>query len=88
MAADVADHLYDLGEKEKARAIIADSTRMGSDPPATRARYATRLARFDLPAALAIAKELSVSQPYTGARTYECIALGLAAENPAEAEAC
>jgi hypothetical protein len=86
VAAEVAERLYDLGQEERARAIIADSTRMAKEAPGSRGRYATRLARFDLPAALAIAKELAVSQPYTGARAYESIALGLAAENPAEAE--
>ena len=60
--------------------------RLAKDIPLYRGRYAARLARVDLPAALAIAKELPVADRNYVYGAYWNISLRLAAENPAEAE--
>jgi len=81
--ADVAERLYELGEKNMAKTLFAESVLVKPDPSAgIRGRFAARLARFDLPAALAIAKERTDFGP----EIYWNIALRVAAENPAEAE--
>ncbi len=55
----MADRWYELGEKDKARTLFAASVRLRKDALGFRARlFPARLARVDLPAALAIAKEL------------------------------
>ena len=85
-AAEVAERLYELGEKDKAKALFAASVRLEKDNSLIRGWFAARLARFDLPAALAIARELPASGTISAVRVYWNIALRLAAENPAEAE--
>ncbi len=59
--AEVAERWYELGEKDKAKALFAESVRLRPDTPLRRGLFAARLAHVDLPAALAIAKELPVS---------------------------
>jgi Carboxypeptidase regulatory-like domain len=86
LTAHVAERWYELGEKNKARALIEQSVRMGKENVLYRARYAARLARFDLPSALAIAKELPVANRSYAHLAYWNIALRLADEKPAEAE--
>ena len=51
-----------------------------------RGRFAARLARVDLPSALAIAKEFPASGSYSASWVLRNIAFRLAADNPAEAE--
>lgn len=86
--AEVAERWHELGEGEKAKGLFAEGIRLGKDIPPRRALFAARLAHVDLPAALAIAKELKF--PGTGGwstnRVFWNIAQHLAAENPAEAE--
>jgi hypothetical protein len=85
--ADVAECIFELGEKDKAKALFAEARRMNPDPiPYIRGRFAARLARSDLPAALGVANEARGLQPRAMAVLYENIAFRLAAENPAEAE--
>jgi Carboxypeptidase regulatory-like domain len=84
--ADVAERLDEMNEKAKAKALFAESLKMKPDTPGLRVRFAARLARFDLPAALAIIKEMPRLNPQFVAGTYWSIAFRLAAENPAEAE--
>jgi len=84
--AEVAERWYELGEKDKAKALFAASVRLGKDVPLLRGRFAARLAHVDLPAALAIAKEISLAQRNSATTVYWNIALRLARDNPAEAE--
>ncbi len=60
-AAEVAERWYEMGEKDKAKALFAESVRLGKENRVFRGAFAARLARVDLPAALAIATELSLS---------------------------
>jgi hypothetical protein len=90
--AEYAERLYALGEHGKAQALMAECARQGPDSspelrnPEARGMYAARLARYDLPAALAIAKELPEGARNSKARAYWNIVLRLADENPAEAQ--
>ncbi len=83
--ANVAERWYELGEKEKAKALATESTRLKNQSP-THGFLAARLARFDLPAALAILQKHSGVDGNSATRFYWMIAKRLAAENPAEAE--
>ena len=74
------------GQKDKANRSSPKVSALGKDNPLLRGWYAARLARFDLPAALAIAKELSIGDRDSATRIYANIAFRLAPENPAEAE--
>jgi len=86
--AEVAERWHELGEKEKAKALFAEGIRLGlgTGNPLQRGLFAARLARVDLPAALAIAKEFPASGHYSASSVLRNIALHLAADNPAEAE--
>ena len=81
---EVAEQYYELGEVDKAKALCAEGLRIAqqvsdkTDPK--RGRFAASLARFDLPAALAIAKD------FNSAGVCGNIALRLVDGNPAEAE--
>jgi hypothetical protein len=86
LAAQVADRWYELGEREKARAMFAESIPLGKDSGPARAWYAGLLTRFDPAAALAIAKEISLADPVNANLAYQSIVVHLATENPAEAE--
>ncbi len=59
--AELADRWYELGEKEKAKTLLAEglvvANQVANKTDRTRGRFAARLARVDLPSALAIAKE-------------------------------
>ena len=59
---EVAERWYELGEVDKAKALFAEGLQIASQftdkTDFKRGRFAARLARVDLPAALAIAKEL------------------------------
>ena len=64
---EVAERLYVLGEKEKAKTLLTEGlacrTRLGQQDyqEYRRGRFAARLARVDLPSALAIAKQFPAS---------------------------
>ncbi|MFI5459022.1 MAG: carboxypeptidase-like regulatory domain-containing protein [Isosphaerales bacterium] len=94
---EVAERWYELGEKDKAKTLFADGLRLANQTPRKkdprRGSFAARLARVDLPSALAIAKEFPAGGkefPTGGmdsaSRILENIAFRLAADNPAEAE--
>ena len=59
--AAVAGKLYDLGEKEKARALVAEYLGAGKVAPDQRVLFGYDLARVDPAAALGIARELAAS---------------------------
>ena len=86
----VAELWYDLGEKEKAKTLFAEGLRFANQFPdktdRVRGTFAARIARVDLPAALAIAKEFPARGFYSATWVLSNIAYRLAAENPAEAE--
>jgi len=84
--AEVAEWWHELGEKEKARALFAEGVRVRKDNTVQRSLFAARLARVDLPAALAIAKEFPASGRDSASGVLRNIALHLAADNPAESE--
>ena len=87
--AAVAERWYEFGEKEKARALMNDALRLANTlakgTPARRL-LAPSLARFDLPSALAIAKEFPAAGMNSEAEILVNIAFHLAPDNPAEAE--
>ena len=88
--ARVAERYYDLGEKERAKTLFAEGLRIANQLPdktnRVRGTFAARIARVDLPAALAIAKVFPSTGLYTADWVLYNIAYHLAAENPAEAE--
>ncbi len=84
--ANVAERWHELGEKEKAKALFAESLLLPKQNPLGRGLFAARLARVDLPEALAIAKEFPASGPNSASSVLRNIALRLAADNPGEAE--
>jgi Carboxypeptidase regulatory-like domain len=85
---DVADRWYELGEIDRAKALLAEglviSKLISDKTDFRRGAFAAQLARADLPAALLIAKD------FAGQRLESSvlgnIAYRLAAENPVEAE--
>ncbi len=90
---EVAERWYLLGEKEKAKSLLAEGLRLSNQTPRQqdyqeyrRGRFAARLARVDLPSALAIAKQFPASGRESKSWVLRNIALDLAADNPAEAE--
>jgi hypothetical protein len=88
--ARAAELSYELGEKEKAKALFAEGLRIANQFPDKtdrgRGTFAARIARIDLPAALAIANDFPATGVYS-ANWVRCnIAYRLASENPAEAE--
>jgi Carboxypeptidase regulatory-like domain len=87
--AAVAERWYELGEKEKAKSLMNDALRLAktfskATPP--RRLLAPPLARFDLPSALAMAKEFAPTGMNSEAAIVVNIAFHLAADNPAEVE--
>ena len=87
--AAVAERWYELGEKEKAKTLINDALRLAKTfskvtPP--RRQLVPALARFDLPSALAFAREFPPTGMNSQAEILVNIAFHLAADNPAEAE--
>jgi hypothetical protein len=88
--AEVAQRWYELGEKEKAKALLSDAFRLAKSatPKGTPVRriLAARLACADLPSAIAIAKEFPATGINTESSVLANIAFHLAAENPSEAE--
>ena len=87
---EVAERRFELGEKEKAKMLFAECVNLANtavDKTDTlRDRFAARLARVDLPSALAIVKDFSTSGATLQNSVLRNIAFHLAAENPAEAE--
>jgi Carboxypeptidase regulatory-like domain len=89
--AELADRWYELGEKEKAKTLLAEglvlANQVANKTARSRGRFAARLARVDLPSALAIAKEFRASRTVESERwVLWNIVFQLAADNPAEAE--
>jgi RNA polymerase sigma factor (sigma-70 family) len=84
--AEIAERWYELGEKDKAKALLAESVRLRPDDSRRRGLFAARLALVDLPAALAIAKELSLGRHNAAPQILWNIAFRMAAHDPAEAE--
>ena len=62
---EVAERWFELGETAKAKALFAEGQRLADQVPnktdPVRGNFAARLARVDLPAALAIAREFPAS---------------------------
>jgi hypothetical protein len=87
---EVAELLYDLGEKEMAKALFADGLIVANEAinkkNPWRGDFAARLARVNLPAALAIAKDYPAAGQDSQSPILGNIALHLARDNPAEAE--
>jgi hypothetical protein len=87
---DVAERWCALGEREKAQKLLAEELREASQVPArpdpVRGHFAAQLARFDLPSALAIARQFPASGTYTANGAIRLIAFHLAVDNPALAE--
>ena len=85
--AAVANAWCDLGEVEKARKLVAETLPVANQyaekTDIYRGFFAAALARFDLPAALAMANEFSGRQKD---RILGLMAIQLASTNPAEAE--
>jgi Carboxypeptidase regulatory-like domain len=84
--ANVAERWYELGEKERAKALLAECLLLRKEPSILRGQFAARLASVDLEAALAIAKEFPATGRNSASSVFRNIALRLAADNPAEAE--
>jgi hypothetical protein len=86
----VAQRLRDLGEKEQATKLVREAEAVARNLPTAawagyaRAFVATRVADIDLPAGLALIKDLS--DPFEYQRHHANIAVRLAATNPAECE--
>jgi len=90
---EVAERWYELGERDKAKALFEEGLRPANQTPRKtdwrRGSFAARLARVDLPSALAIAKEFparGIDAARTSRGILGNIAFHLAADNPAEAE--
>jgi hypothetical protein len=88
--ARVAERWYELGEKERAKTLFGLGLRLANQVPdktnPVRGRFAARLARVDLPSALAIANEFPAGGDFSSTWVRWNIAVGLAADDPAEAE--
>ena len=87
---EVAERWYELGEKEEARTLFADGLRLANEiqdkTSSSRGSFAARLARVDLPSALAIARKFPAGLPYSVGWVLRNLAFRLAADDPAEAE--
>ncbi|MFI5459024.1 MAG: hypothetical protein ACHRXM_26645 [Isosphaerales bacterium] len=85
---DVAERWYELGRPDKARALFAEGLQIAKaftdKTDFKRGRFAGRLARVDLPAALAIAKDFNGDRGQ--GRILGGMAFRLVEQNPAEAE--
>jgi hypothetical protein len=84
--ARIARSLNGLGEKEKARALVAAYLGDGKVDPRLRLDRGLWLARLDATAALGIARELAANNRQEVNQILWNVALGLAEDNPAEAE--
>ncbi len=82
----IALRLHELGEKEKAKALVAEDVGPGKVDPQQRIAFGLRLAHIDPPAALSIARDLAASSRVDANEILWNVAFGLATENPAEAE--
>jgi hypothetical protein len=84
---DVAEQWYDLGQVDKAKELFAEGLQIAGQvtdkTDSERGRFAARLARVDLPAALAITKDLD-GMPQ--GRILGSISLRLIDQDPAAAE--
>ena len=78
--------MSDLGEKEKARALVAEYLGAGRSLRRQRPLFGCRLARIDPAAALGIARDLATTDRQGANRILWNVAIGLAEDNPAEAE--
>ena len=89
LLSEVAERWFELGEKEKAKSLLSDALRLANTAlgKGTRVRglLAARLARVDLPSALAIANEFPATE-FQSTTVLANIAFHLAGDNPAEAE--
>jgi hypothetical protein len=89
LLSEVTERWFEVGEKEKAKTLLNDALRLANTDLAkgTRVRglLAARLARVDLPSALAIANEFPATE-FQSTGVLANIAFHLAADNPAEAE--
>ena len=85
---EVAERWFELGEVEKAKALFAEGLQIAGQltdkTDFKRGWFAARLARVDLPAALAIAKDFDGDREQ--GRILAGIAFRLIDQNPAEAE--
>ena len=85
---EVAERWFELGEVEKAKALFAETRQIAGQvtdkTEFRRGLFAARLARVDLPAALAIVKEFDGTR--NQGRILGGISLRLIDKNPAEAE--
>jgi hypothetical protein len=85
---EVAERWYELGEVEKAKALFAEGLQIAGQftekADFKRGSFAARLARVDLPAALAIAKDFDGVR--SQGRILGGITLRMIDQNPAEAE--
>ena len=93
MMGEVAERWYEVGQTENAKTLFAEGLDLADQVPKRteqqrqqRGKFAARLARVDLPSALAIAKDFPPSGADSANRMLRNIAFHLAAENPAEAE--
>jgi hypothetical protein len=90
---EVAERWHALGEKEKAKTLLAEGLRLSNQTPRRadneeyrRGRFAARLARVNVPSALAIAKQFPAAGRDSTGWVFRNIAFHLAADNPAESE--
>jgi hypothetical protein len=87
---DLAERWHAIGEREKAETLFAEGLRAAKEAinktSPWRGDFAARLARVDLRAALAIAKDYPVAGPDSQASVRQNIAFHLAGDNPTEAE--
>ncbi len=86
IVARVAMALWKLGANQKAKALVAESVDMRRIAPRLRRDIGNCLARIDPPAALSIATELAATNREDANKILWNVAIGLAADNPAEAE--
>jgi hypothetical protein len=88
--AALAVRFSDLGEKERARKLLAgvapDANHAAAKYSSARAGYAVALAPFDLKTALDIANQFPDIGPWTRSTVLGRMAFQLARDNPAEAE--
>ncbi len=82
----IAHRFYQLGEKAKAKALVTESASPQKINPVQRTSIACSLAPIDPTSALSIARELAASNRQDANRILWNVAIGLAADNPAESE--
>ncbi len=84
--ATAAHSLYDLGEKKKARALVAENVDASKVAPERRTLLGYELARVEPAVALSIARELAANYRQDANGILWNVAIGLAEDNPTEAE--